>query len=121
MPGPPLAGQGAPMPMAGFGAAPGMPQQATLSGPPGIYPVTAVKEVRVGRDPGQCDICLAEPRISAVHAVLRFEGGQLLVRDEGSNNGTFVGGVRIAPHTWTPVPNGSSVKFGPAEFAVRLE
>jgi len=77
--------------------------------------------MRVGRDPGQCPIFLSEPRVSGVHATLRFDGGQLLVRDETSNNGTWVGGSRIAPGAWIPVPVGGPLRFGPVEFNVQLE
>jgi len=76
--------------------------------------------VRVGRDPAQCPITLAEPRVSGVHATLRFDGGHLNVRDEGSNNGTYVNGTRIAPNAFTPVPSGAQLRFGPVEFTVRL-
>ena len=33
----------------------------------------------------------------------------------------FVNGNRLAPGAWTPVQNGSLVRFGPVEFSVRLE
>ena len=52
---------------------------------------------------------------------LKFENGQLQVRDEGSNNGTYLNGQRIGAGMWTPIPPGASVRFGPVEFAVRLE
>jgi pSer/pThr/pTyr-binding forkhead associated (FHA) protein len=94
---------------------------ASLRGASGQYSVRSGAEVRVGRDPGQCTVFLSEPRVSGVHATLRFEGGQLLVRDETSNNGTWVAGSRIAPGAWTPVPEGTPLRFGPIEFAVHLE
>jgi pSer/pThr/pTyr-binding forkhead associated (FHA) protein len=56
-----------------------------------------------------------------VHATLKFENGQLYVRDEGSNNGSYVNGARIPAQTWTPVPGSATLKFGPVEFRVRLE
>jgi pSer/pThr/pTyr-binding forkhead associated (FHA) protein len=87
----------------------------------GQFTVRAGSEVRVGRDPSQCPILLEEPRISAVHATLRFEHGGLLVRDETSNNGTWISGSRIAPGAWTPVPAGMPLRFGPIEFNVQLE
>ena len=77
--------------------------------------------MRVGRDPGQCSVFLAEPRVSGVHATLKFEGGLLAVRDENSNNGTWVSGARIAPGVWTPVPAGTPLRFGPLEFSVQLD
>jgi pSer/pThr/pTyr-binding forkhead associated (FHA) protein len=75
----------------------------------------------VGRDAAQCPIALNEPRVSSVHATVKLESGQLMVRDEGSNNGTHVAGVRISPGTWVAVPPGAQLRFGPLEFAVRLE
>jgi hypothetical protein len=107
------------------GGGPGVPapapKAASLRGLSGQYTVQAGAEVRVGRDPAQCPIFLSEPRISGVHATLRFEGGQLLVRDETSNNGTWIAGARIAPGVWTPVPPGTVLRFGPVEFTVQLE
>ena len=97
------------------------PGGASLRGPAGQFSIRAGSEMRVGRDPGQCPVFLSEPRVSGVHATLRFDGGQLLVRDESSNNGTWVSGARIAPGTWTPVPAGTSLRFGPVEFSVHLE
>jgi hypothetical protein len=94
---------------------------ATLRGASGQFIISSGSEVRVGRDPGQCPIFLSEPRVSGVHATLRFDGGQLLVRDETSNNGTWVSGARIAPGAWTPVPIGTPLRFGPVEFNVQLE
>jgi hypothetical protein len=108
-----------------YGPPPGAPQgsasSATLRGSLGQFTVPLGSEVRVGRDPAQCAIFLAEPRVSGVHATLRLEGGQLLVRDETSNNGTFVADARIASGAWTPVPAGAPLRFGPIEFAVLIE
>jgi pSer/pThr/pTyr-binding forkhead associated (FHA) protein len=75
----------------------------------------------VGRDPSACSIFLVEPRVSGVHASLKLEDGRLLVRDETSNNGTWVSGARIAPGLWTPLPPGVPLRFGPVEFTVQLE
>ena len=77
--------------------------------------------MRAGRDGAACQILLTEPRVSGTHATVKVEGGQLLVKDEGSNNGTFVNGQRIPAHTWTPIPNGGALRFGPVEFSIRLE
>jgi pSer/pThr/pTyr-binding forkhead associated (FHA) protein len=43
------------------------------------------------------------------------------VRDEGSNNGTYLNGQRLQAGMWTPVPSGAVLRFGPVEFNVRLE
>ncbi len=94
---------------------------ATILGAAGQFAIRGGVEVRVGRDPAQCPITLGEPRVSGVHATLKFENGQLFVRDESSNNGTFVNGSRIPGATWTPVPPGAQLRFGPVEFSVRVE
>ena len=97
------------------------PSAATLRGTSGQFSIRAGSEVRVGRDPGQCSIFLSEPRVSGVHATLKLDGGRLLVRDETSNNGTWISGARIEPGAWTPVPTGTPLRFGPVEFSVQLE
>jgi pSer/pThr/pTyr-binding forkhead associated (FHA) protein len=76
-------------------------------------------QTRLGRDPAVCALHVPEPRVSGVHATLKFEGGQLFVRDETSNNGTYIAGARIAPGAWVIVPDAVSLRFGPVDFAVR--
>jgi pSer/pThr/pTyr-binding forkhead associated (FHA) protein len=93
---------------------------ATLQGQAGIYTVIPGQEIRAGRDASQCGIVLSEARVSSVHATLKLEGGQLWVRDENSNNGTLVNGNRVAPGVWSPVPQGSILRFGPVEFSARI-
>jgi hypothetical protein len=93
---------------------------ATLQGSAGTFTILSGQEVRAGRDAAQCAIVLAEPRVSSVHATVRLDNGQLLVRDENSNNGTLVNGARVSPGVWSPVPQGSIVRFGPVEFSARL-
>jgi hypothetical protein len=94
---------------------------AILQGPAGVYTVFGGQEMRAGRDAAQCTIVLTEPRVSAVHATFKFEAGQLLVRDEGSNNGTLVNNARIPTAAWTPIPSGSIVRLGPVEFSARVQ
>lgn len=107
-------------PMMGAPMMPGA-SRAVISGTAGTFQILPGTEMAVGRDGARCQVFLQEPRISGVHAILRFENGQLLVRDEGSNNGTFLNGNRLPAGVATPVPPGSMLRFGPVEFAVRLE
>jgi hypothetical protein len=107
---------------AGGGVMPaGGASQATLSGSQGIFTILPGMEMRAGRDGSVCQILLTEPRVSGTHSSLKIEGGQLLVRDESSNNGTHINGQRIPPGVWTPVGPGAQLRFGPVEFSVRLE
>ena len=124
---------GAPGQAAGLGVAAPAPQAAppnpygaagggtaTLQGAAGLFTIAPGQEVRAGRDGAQCSILLTEPRVSSVHATLRLDNGQLLVRDENSNNGTLVNGARLTPGVWSPVPQGSVLRFGPVELSARI-
>src|SRR3954470_16748501 len=42
-----------------------------------------------------CDCVLVDPTVSRTHAALRTEAGRWWLRDLGSSNGTWVGGVRV--------------------------
>jgi hypothetical protein len=95
--------------------------RAIISGPPGTFTVAAGPEQRAGRDATQCTLVLADARVSSVHAALKFENGHLFVRDEGSNNGTFVDGAGAPRGVWTQVRHGAALRFGPLELSVRLE
>ncbi|MBK8941236.1 MAG: FHA domain-containing protein [Polyangiaceae bacterium] len=108
-----------PPPMAAPG--PAFVQRATLTGQSGIFTVLPGVEMKAGRDGALCQILLQEPRVSGTHASLKVESGQLLVRDDNSNNGTTLNGQRLPAGVWTPVANGAQIKFGPIEFTVGLE
>lgn len=107
--------------MPGLGSTPSSVQRAVLQSQAGVFTVTPGLEMHVGRDGGRCEILLAEARVSGLHASLKLEANQLMVRDENSNNGTFVNANRLPPGVWTPVPNGSLLRFGPVEMNLRLE
>ncbi len=117
-------GYGAPMGGAMGGGMMGPPvhaSRATLTSSAGIFTITPGMEMAAGRDGAVCQILLTEPRVSGRHATFKIEGGQLLVRDEGSNNGTQLNGQRLPAQLWTPVPQGAVLRFGPVDFSVRLD
>ena len=101
--------------------APANATRATLQCALGTFTVVAGTESRVGRDGARCEIILAEPRVSSLHASVKLENGQFFVRDENSNNGTTLNGTRVAAGQWSPVADGSLLRFGPIEMSVRLE
>jgi pSer/pThr/pTyr-binding forkhead associated (FHA) protein len=68
----------------------------------------------VGRQ-DSCDITLAEGHISRLHASLKVSGTALLLKDEGSENGTFVNGIKINEIVLRP---GDNIKFDTHEFMV---
>jgi pSer/pThr/pTyr-binding forkhead associated (FHA) protein len=77
--------------------------------------------MRAGRDAARCAILLSDSRVSSVHASFKIEGGELLVRDEGSNNGTFVDGAPAPKGVWTKVRHGATVRLGSAELQAKLD
>ncbi len=70
----------------------------------------------VGRDPG-ADIVVAVEGVSRSHAALRFEGGEWVLEDAGSANGTYDDGRRIQR---TAVSAGTAVRLGHPEQGVLL-
>ncbi len=63
----------------------------------------------LGRDE-HCDIILADPRSSRQHACIRERRGAWVVRDLGTNNGTFVDGERA--DDWTRLRHGVHIRIG---------
>lgn len=55
------------------------------------------RSVVVGRD-GDCDVVIADARVSRRHAAVEVDGDSdgLRLRDLGSSNGTFLNGTRVA-------------------------
>lgn len=120
------AGVGAPMPAPApapspVATPPAHVSSALLQGAAGTFTILNGQEIRAGRDPSQCGIVLNEPRVSGVHATLKLDMGQLLIRDENSNNGTLVNNTRLTPGVWSPVPSGSLLRLGPVELSVLLQ
>jgi hypothetical protein len=81
-------------------------------------PVNAVFAIdgatRIGRS-RDCDIFLVDPSVSRNHALLDVREGNLVVRDAGSTNGTYVNGERVQLRTLQP---GDRVAFGKTEMLV---
>lgn len=65
----------------------------------------------LGRE-ADCDLILAESQASRHHAELRRAGDRWQIVDLGSTNGTFVGGVRLAPNVARPLAPGEIVTIG---------
>ncbi len=73
----------------------------------------------VGRE-ADCDLVLAEEKVSRHHAALeRLPDGSYQVRDLGSTNGTFVDGRRIAEPV--VLRGGEELRFGDTALAVEGE
>jgi hypothetical protein len=83
---------------------------------------------RASRDPDvqkpAVDLTSLGGRFSGVsrrHARLTRKGGQWLVEDFGSVNGTYVNGTKLPPYIMIPVNKGDILRFGQIEMVCGLE
>lgn len=64
------------------------------NGSPVDYPVWPERPVTIGREPTNM-IAIDSPFVSKAHAIFQYTGGQYVVEDLGSSNGTRVNGAAI--------------------------
>jgi pSer/pThr/pTyr-binding forkhead associated (FHA) protein len=69
--------------------------------------------ITIGRDASRDIALIADTTISRRHAHIGLEGGQHVLYDDGSSNGTFVNNVRISVQ---PLAPGDIVQFGAGKF-----
>ncbi len=75
--------------------------------------------ITIGRTPDN-QIVVPHPQVSARHAQITNQGGQLLLEDLGSGNGTFVRGQRLPRGQKTPIANGEKVYIGPMPVLIHI-
>jgi tetratricopeptide (TPR) repeat protein len=78
--------------------------------------------VRVGRDPGDCDLVfdsVKEPGVSRLHAEISFLEGHFYLEDLNSRNGTFLDSTPVKGKV--EIANGSLIRFGAEGPVVRFE
>jgi pSer/pThr/pTyr-binding forkhead associated (FHA) protein len=80
----------------------------------------AGQRIVFGRGPG-CDVRLPDTSVSHRHAYLCAESGEFLLFDEGSTNGTLVGGVRIAARASRIVRSGDVIRMGRMSVELLME
>src|SRR5262245_39410598 len=74
----------------------------------------------VGRGDGS-EVRLPDPSVSHRHASIRQRGTDYVIVDEGSTNGTFVGGVRLSPQAPRVVRHGELVRVGRVWLELEVE
>jgi EAL domain-containing protein (putative c-di-GMP-specific phosphodiesterase class I) len=70
---------------------------------------------QIGRRPG-VGLQLASPRVSKLHAEIVIRGEQVVLRDMGSTNGTFVNGSRV--YEDAPIHEGDLLQFADTELRI---
>ena len=75
--------------------------------------------ISIGRTPDN-QIVVPHPQVSSRHALIVKQGQQLFLEDQGSANGTFVRGQRLAPKQRVPIANGEKVFIGPMPLLIQI-
>ena len=65
-----------------------------------------------------CDFCLPLSMVSRKHCELNLDKGQVMIRDFGSRNGTFLNGKRIEE---SRVSAGDLLQIGPVKFVIQID
>lgn len=93
-------------------------RKRTVSRDLGLFPLRKRPEgspfadmMTIGRASNN-DLVVAHPSVSWFHAYLRWQGGQWMIDDAGSSNGTIVDGQEVPPER--PLASGSSINLGGA-------
>lgn len=76
--------------------------------------------VVIGRGEG-CEVRLPDESVSSRHASIRQKGTAHVIEDEGSTNGTYLAGQRLAPHASRPLADGDLVRIGRVWIEIRFE
>lgn len=82
------------------------------------YPVTP-HGLRVGREPSN-GLFIPDPSVSRQHLVIWSTDQGVFARDQGSQNGTFVNGQRLAAQQAVQLGHGDRVRVGPVELLIEI-
>lgn len=83
-----------------------------------VYELSREKTT-VGRG-DQNNLVIRESSLSTVHCEIRVNGSEVIVRDLGSRNGTFINGVQLT-NQQSQLKSGQAVRFGSVEARLELE
>lgn len=78
------------------------------------------ERIVIGRG-GNSDVRLPDPSVSHRHAIVRQTGPGWELVDEGSSNGTYVGGVRLSRGSPRSLRSGDLIRVGRVWLEVRID
>ncbi|WP_394795180.1 FhaA domain-containing protein [Armatimonas sp.] len=85
----------------------------SLEGRTEELPLTAAGlQIGRGKQAGNGLVLATDGMVSKKHARLAWEAGRFVLYDEGSTNGTYVGGERLAPGRGMPLADGDALLIG---------
>lgn len=68
-----------------------------------------------------CDVSLADPNISRLHATIEVKNNTIFINDANSSNGTFLNQDRLQPKIQVQLNPGDTVRFGKSNIDLRVE
>lgn len=74
----------------------------------------------IGRGPGS-DVRLPDASVSLRHATIQAKGGEYVVLDEGSTNGSWIGGVKLSARAPRTVRTGDLLRVGRVWLQVSID
>ena len=83
----------------------------------GAAEIKLAARTTIGRSPDS-DVCIDDPKISRLHAVITMQDAEVVVEDMHSTNGTWVNEQRI--HQPTPIHDGDSIRFQNYGYQLRV-
>jgi len=83
-----------------------------------VYELT-LEKTTVGRS-DQNTLVIPDSSLSALHCEIHVNGPEVIVRDLGSRNGTYVNGVKLQNHQ-AQLKSGQTVRFGSVEARLELD
>ena len=83
-----------------------------------VYPLV-LEKTTVGRAAGNT-LMIADSSLSAAHCEILVNGAEVIVRDLGSRNGTYVNGTKLVNHQ-SQLKAGQTVRFGAVEARLELD
>jgi pSer/pThr/pTyr-binding forkhead associated (FHA) protein len=78
------------------------------------------RRIVIGRGPGS-DVRVPDPSVSLRHASIEVDAGEHAIIDENSTNGTFIGGVRLAPNAPRVLRSGDLIRVGRVWLEVKID
>jgi pSer/pThr/pTyr-binding forkhead associated (FHA) protein len=88
--------------------------------PPNLSITFDAPMVVIGRGE-TCDMRLPDPSVSHRHATIRQRGSEYILVDEGSTNGTFMGGVKLGAQAPRILRHGDLARVGRVWLEVRFD
>jgi hypothetical protein len=80
------------------------------------FSLAQLNKATIGRAP-DCNIVLLDRAVSRYHAHIEAIGGQYLIQDGNSSNGTFLNGLRLNAQSQVSLREGDVVEIGAVRFA----